>query len=111
MSVVTIGNPASNPVNMLPVAVQATSIPANTVANTVIKNAAGTFYGILVTSVGAGTPQVFDNASTNAGTIIGALVASAPIGPVMGPTMGVKCNNGITVSGGATNPAMTIFWT
>ncbi len=97
-------------VNVTQAGVNSTPIAAGALGPTVIKATPGTFYGILVTSVGAGTPQVFDHASAASGTIIGALVASAPIGPVMGPTMGVKCSNGITVSGGATAPAMTIFW-
>jgi hypothetical protein len=93
----------------LPV-VKTTPIAAGTVANTVIKGSPGIFYGILVTSVGAGTPVVFDNATTNSGTPVGALGASAVIGLSGAIPDGVQCLNGITVAGGATNPAMTIYW-
>src|SRR6266700_577886 len=91
-------------------ACKATAIAAGAAGPTVIKASAGFFYGILVTTVGAGTPQVFDNASTTAGTIVGALSASVAVGDYNAPSGGVGVSSGITVSGGATNPAMTIFW-
>ncbi len=91
--------------------VNATPIAAGAAGPTAIKASAGVFFGILVTSVGVGTPQVFDNASAASGTIVGALPASAVIGLANSLMAGVKCMNGITVSGGATNPAMTIYWT
>lgn len=81
-----------------------TSIAAGTATDTVIKASAGVFFGILVTSSGAGIAQVYDDATTATGTIVGQ-IGAAP------PALGVNCQNGIVVKGDAANPAMTIFWT
>ena|SRR6266705_3329158 len=107
---VTIGNQTTNPIPVASPAVNKTPIAAGTVGNTIIKGTPGTFYGILVTGVAVGTPQVFDNAVTNTGTIVGTLAASAPLGLQGFMQQGVQCANGIVVGGGATNPAMTVFW-
>lgn len=106
-------NTQSNPIYVVPgdSAVQHTAIPAGHTANTVIKGSAGTYYGMLITSVGVGVPQVFDNATTNSGDIIDTQAASASIGLDHFFEDGIECSNGIVVSGGATMPAMTIYWT
>ncbi|SRR5713226_7382980 len=98
------------PVYVLPQVIKTTLIAAGTVANTVVKGAPGTYYGVLLSSVGVGTPGVFDNATTNTGTPVGQLAASAPLGAYPTISGGVPCVNGITVAGGATNPAMTVLW-
>ncbi len=99
--------PISTPV--LP-KIQTTVIAAGVAANTVIKATPGTFYGIIVTTTAAGTPGVFDNATTNSGTPVGQLAASAALGQYTTVAGGVPCVNGITVAGAAINPAMTILW-
>lgn len=84
-------------------------IAAGTSANTVVKNSAGTFYGIFASTIGAGGGLVYDNASTNSGTPVG--VAPTAVGFDTGvPEVGVACVNGITVAGGVTNPALTVFY-
>ena len=88
----------------------ATPIAAGKSTATVIKGAAGTLYGILITSSGLGIPQIFDNASTTAGTIVGTLAASIALGLQLFVQQGVACANGITVAGGSTMPGMTILW-
>lgn len=105
-------NSATNPfyTQPAPSPVQHTMIPAGTIANTVIKSSAGTYYGSLIVSVGVGVPQVFDNASLPTGDVIDTQPASAAIGIDHFFDDGIKCSNGIVVAGGATNPAMTIYW-
>src|SRR6266550_1157968 len=90
--------------------VKATPIAAGATGPTVIKASAGIFYGFLVTTVGAGAPGAYDNASAASGTVVGMLTASAPLGYNVGPAQGVQCLNGITISGGATMPGLTILW-
>lgn len=90
--------------------INATPIAAGTTQNTVIKSSPGTFYGVLVTSVGVGAPIVYDNNSTAAGTIVGILGPSAALGLSDNINLGIDCLKGIVVSGGATNPGMTVFW-
>lgn len=103
-------NTQDNPLWVTSAGVNATAITAGTATATVIKDSPGLFYGFVVTSIGVGAPSVFDNASTTSGTIVGQLPASAVLGPASGPSEGVRCENGITVSGGLTNPGMTILW-
>lgn len=98
----TNGNPKVNGANATPVA-------AGTSADTVIKAAPGVFYGVLVTTSAAGTPTVYDNATTHSGTIISMAPAST-IGFTATPSIGVATSNGITVAGSASNPAMTVYW-
>jgi hypothetical protein len=84
-----------------------TEIAAGHVGNTTIKATAGTYYGLKVTGgVGIGTPQVLDGANA-----IDALPASAAIGFATNtPTRGIACVTNIIVTGGATNPAMSVYW-
>jgi len=104
----------STPANPLYIAgatvIQHTEVAAGTTADTVIKAAPGKFYGFLVTTLGLGVPHIYDNASAGSGAIIGACAASLGVG--LGPFFegGITCSNGITVGGGLTNPAMTVFW-
>ncbi len=93
----------------IPITAKTTQIAAGAAGPTVIKASAGTFFGILTQTSAAGTPAVFDNASTNAGTIVAQVIASS-IGLQDTISDGVQMVNGITVSGGATAPAMTIYW-
>jgi len=86
-------------------------IAAGAAGPTVIKGSAGIFYGALITSVGAGAPLGYDNASAASGNAISAVAASAAVGTRdTPPSVGVKCANGITFAGGATMPGMTIFY-
>lgn len=98
----TNGNPKIN-------GATATPITAGAAGPTVIKATPGVFYGVLVTTSAAGTPTVYDNASTTSGTIISMAPAST-IGLTSAPLIGISTVNGITVAGGATMPAMTIYW-
>jgi hypothetical protein len=86
-------------------------IPAGKTTATVVAAVPGTLYGVTITTIGAGSPTVFDNASAASGLILAVLPASAPIGlsPEI-PSVGATCVNGVTISGGATNPAMTVFF-
>jgi hypothetical protein len=110
VTAMTINNPSNNPVPMIVGAAQTTPIAAGKSTDTVIKAAPGTFYGIIITSVGVGGPLIYDNASTSSGTIVGSAIVSAPLGFISGPYVGIQCVNGITVKGGATMPGMTILW-
>jgi hypothetical protein len=106
----TVNNASNNPVPMILGAAQTTPIAAGKSTDTVIKASPGTFYGIIITTVGVGGPLVYDNASTSSGTIVGSAIASAPLGFILGPNIGIQCLNGITVKGGSLNPAMTLLW-
>jgi hypothetical protein len=110
VSSMTVNNASNNPVPMILGAAQTTPIAAGKSTDTVIKGSAGTFYGIIITTLGVAGPIVYDNVTTSSGTIVGSAIASAPLGFILGPPMGVQCLNGITVKGGATMPAMTILW-
>lgn len=86
-------------------------IAAGAAGPTVIKASAGIFYGALITSVGAGAPLGYDNASAASGSILSAMAASAAVGTRdTPPSVGSKFANGLTFAGGATMPAMTIFY-
>ena len=100
--------PATQTVVMAPA--KTFSIAAGAAGPTVVKATAGTYYGMLVSSVGVGIPIVFDNSSAASGTPLDIRIASAPVGPYNAVEGGVAATSGITVSGGATNPAMTIFY-
>jgi len=87
-----------------------TAIAAAAAGPTVIKASAGTLYGILATTNAVGVPTAFDNASAASGKIIG-IVGTAAIGANSNtPANGVNCTNGITMLGGASMPALTVFW-
>lgn len=89
--------------------VKTTFIAAGTSADTVIKATPGVFWGIFASTVAAGAGLVYDNATTHTGTPIGS--APTAIGFDQGiPSAGIQCVNGITVTGSATNPALTVFW-
>jgi len=92
-----------------PRAANTTSIAAGTTTDTVVKSSAGTFYGMLITTSAAGTPTVYDNATAGSGTII-SMAPATTIGFTATPYIGVNCQNGITVKGSASNPAITIYW-
>jgi hypothetical protein len=85
------------------------SIPAGTTTDTVVKSSAGTFYGMLITTSAAGTPTVYDNATSGSGTPISIAPAST-VGFTATPYIGVNCALGITVKGSASNPAITVYW-
>lgn len=84
------------------------AIAAGTATDTVIKGSPGRLASILVTTVGANAPQVFDNASAGSGLVIATTISSAPLGLI---AFDVPALNGITVKGSASNPGMTIFYT
>lgn len=84
------------------------TIAAGTVGVTVVKNSAGRLVKIMVTAVGAAELDCYDNASAAAGTKIGVIAASAAIGTVA--TFDMPAANGITCSGSASNPAVTISY-
>jgi hypothetical protein len=84
------------------------AIPVDTAANTVVKNSSGRLCRVLITTSAASAVNIYDNASTNSGTIIGAIPANAAVGSMYDFEM--PAVNGITVGGGATNPAMTISY-
>jgi hypothetical protein len=107
------GNPIPVPFSMVgaaPTGVHATAIAALKSTDTIIKASPGIFYGILITTVGAGVPTVFDNGAAGSGKIVGIAPASAVLGLVDNPDEGIECLNGITVGGNVLNPGMTIFW-
>jgi len=106
---------AYGPNNPMPASMQAAtavSIAAGNVGNTIVKPGSGVYLGAKITSVGLGAPSIFDNgAGALSGTQLDAIVGSAALAflsPV--PLQGVKCLNGITVSGGATMPGMTVYF-
>jgi hypothetical protein len=103
-------NTQDNIIWVMPAGVNATPIAAGATTATVVNANPGIFYGILITSVAAGTPHIHDNATVASGTTVGQVAASAPLGISQFISQGVRCVNGITVSGGATNPGMTIYW-
>lgn len=85
------------------------TVAAGTAANTVVKASAGRLGRVLLTTAnGAAAVSIFDNATTNTGTVLGFIAASAVAGTVV--DFGMPAANGITVSGAATNPAMTISY-
>lgn len=84
-----------------------TAVPANA-SNTVIKATRGRLCRVLVTGTGANSMVIHDNATTNSGTVIGTLPANAPVGSVYDFQM--PAANGITISGSATNPSVTVSW-
>jgi hypothetical protein len=97
------------PLFTTPPVIQATPIVAGTSANTVVKASPGKFYGMIASSLGAGIPIAYDNATTNSGTPLGVLPASLISAP-FAPSNAIPAQNGITISGGVTNPAITVFW-
>ena len=76
---------------------------------TVVKAAAGRLCNVLVTTAGTSTAMtIYDNASAASGTIIGVIPTAAIAGSFY--TFNMPAANGITCSGSATNPAVTISW-
>lgn len=86
----------------------AQSIAAGTVADTIIKGKPGRLCRILVTTAGTAAVSIWDNASGHTGTIIGAVAANAVAGTMVEAQ--APAVNGITVQGGASNPAITVIW-
>ncbi len=80
------------------------NVPTN--ATTVVKASAGRLARILVTTLGAGTLNCYDNASTGSGTVIGTVAASAAIGTV--EQIDMPAANGITCVSSATGPVATV---
>lgn len=73
----------------------------------VVKNSSGFLGGALVTAPGTTTQMTFyDNASAASGNIIGIVPSGATAGQFFPFNMPAK--NGITASGSATNPAVTV---
>jgi hypothetical protein len=86
-------------------------IAAGAAGPTVIKASTGIYYGTLLTTSAAGAPQAFDNAAAASGNIVAAIPASAAVGYRDAPPMvGERFVNGLTYVGGATMPAMTVFF-
>jgi hypothetical protein len=83
---------------------------ANSNANTVIKNAAGTFYNATVTTTGTAGLIIYDNASTNSGTILLSIPANATVGTIYSFPGGMPAANGITSAGVTNCPAVTIAY-
>jgi hypothetical protein len=76
---------------------------------TVVKASAGYLSGILVTTAGTSTAMtVYDNASAASGTAIGVIPATATAGSYW--PFNMPAANGITCSGSATNPAVTVAY-
>jgi hypothetical protein len=82
------------------------SAPTN--ATTVIKASPGRLATLLVTTLGTGTFQCFDNASTGSGTIIGDFGASAAVGSVQ--TLNMPAANGITCVSAVSGPVVTVAY-
>lgn len=73
----------------------------------VVKNSSGYLGGALVTAPGTTTAMtLYDNASAASGTVVGIIPSGATAGQFFPFNMPVK--NGITASGSATNPAVTV---
>lgn len=84
------------------------SIAAGTTTNTIIKGKPGRLCRVLVTTAGTAAVSIFDNASGVTGNIIGAVAANAVAGTMVEAQ--APAANGITVQGGASNPAITVIW-
>lgn len=83
------------------------AVPAGA-SDTVVKAKPGAVGTIVVTATGTTPLQVYDNATTGSGTIIAALPASPAIGAY---PFNIAAQNGITVKGSASNPAVLVsFW-
>lgn len=85
-------------------------IAAGATGPTVIKGSAGVLFGVLLSTSAAGAPLGYDNATVASGNVIAAIAGTAPIGLALTYPQGVKFSNGLTFAGGATMPAMTIFY-
>lgn len=73
----------------------------------VVKASSGYLGGALVTTAGTSTAMTFyDNATAASGTILGIVPSGATVGQFFPFNMPAK--NGITASGSATNPAVTV---
>ena len=107
----TVPISTSGPLQTVDTPVNTFLIAPGALGPTVVKNTPGTFFGIIVNTVGVGAPVAYDNASAASGTPVGNLVSSATLGLFGNIPTGIKCSNGITVSGGLTNPGMTILYT
>lgn len=76
---------------------------------TVVKNSAGFLSGVLVTAAGTNQSITFyDNASAASGTIIGIVPSGATVGQYF--PFNMPAVNGITASGNANNPAVTVAY-
>jgi hypothetical protein len=76
---------------------------------TVVKGSAGFLSGVLVTTAGTSTAMnIYDNASAASGTIIGIVPATAVAGQYC--PFDMPATAGITCSGSATNPAVTVAY-
>lgn len=104
----TIGSDGA--ARMLALGANTVLVAAGTVANTVIKGTPGTYYGCFASTTGAGAGLIYDNATTNAGTPVGFAPTTINTFDTGIPANGVACVNGITLAGGATNPALTVFF-
>jgi hypothetical protein len=108
-----MGAPAVTPVDpngftISPGGSNATPIPVNTVANTVIKATSGRLCRVIVTVTGAAAMSIYDNAAAATGTIIGQLPANPAVGSVY--DFQTPAALGITVGGAGTNPGVTITY-
>jgi hypothetical protein len=98
------------PLSIMPPTARTAIIAAGAAGPSVIKASAGILYGVMITSIGLGAPGAFDNASAASGTPLWVASASAVLGLAPLPEGGAAFANGLTFAGGATMPAMTIFF-
>lgn len=73
-----------------------------------VKTSPGRLCKVLVTTTGTNAMLIYDNASAASGTVIGALPANPTVGSIYEFLM--PANNGITIAGSASNPAVTISY-
>lgn len=85
----------------------AVACPASA-AVTVVKATPGRLCRVLVTTTGVTPMIIYDNATAASGTIIGCFPASPAVGTVI--NLDFPAVNGITISAGATNPAVTVSY-
>jgi hypothetical protein len=86
----------------------ATYIPAATSADTSFKTAAGVLGKVIVTALGSGAANFYDNASGHTGNLILSVPASAAVGTIY--SVDVPVVNGITCQGNAALPGLTVTW-
>ncbi len=77
---------------------------------TVVKASKGILSHVIVTTEGAVAMTIHDHASLASGTVVGVIPAFSPAGSIFTYGNGIPCLLGITVSGNASNPAVTVAY-
>lgn len=87
---------------------QYATVAAAAAANTIISGGPAVLSKVVVTTAGAGTATVYDNATTNAGTVLLPIPGAAPVGTVY--TIDGMTRLGITVANTGTGPGLTVYF-